>query len=254
MFASLRGLLTGTVVAGLLMGVLPAATAAAGPVQMAAAKRKVFLPHKSRVWQIFTVPAGVTALTIDAVGGGGGGGAGTWTSSYDGGQGGGAGAVVRCQVAVRPRMAIAVQVGYGGNGGPHFRHDPNRAAGLGGQTANVQSERRGPSSPGSGLVANAGDGGQSGYNNESRTTAGGKGATRASCVSLGQKTDPVSFTAGGDGQDGNDVRGGAGGKAGPIPAGCPKGSGAGGKGGHSAKDKKLAEGHRGGNACVVLSW
>ncbi|MFF4160874.1 glycine-rich domain-containing protein [Streptomyces sp. NPDC001678] len=114
---------------------------------MAAAKRKVFLPHKGVTWQVFMVPAGVTTLTIDAVGGGGGGGAGTWTSSYDGGQGGGAGAVIRCRVAVRPRMAVAFSVGRGGRGGPHFPNDPNRAPGSGGQATDMRSDDLGPSSP-----------------------------------------------------------------------------------------------------------
>ena len=62
----------------------------------------------------FTVPTGVTAVEVVAVGGGGGGGGGNRTAA---GGGGGGGQVVRRNVNVTPGVSYSVQIGAGGHGG-----------------------------------------------------------------------------------------------------------------------------------------
>ena len=62
----------------------------------------------------FTVPTGVTAVEVVAVGGGGGGGGGNRTAAGGGGAGG---QVVRRQVNVTPGTTYNIQIGAGGHGG-----------------------------------------------------------------------------------------------------------------------------------------
>jgi uncharacterized repeat protein (TIGR01451 family) len=65
----------------------------------------------------FTVPAGVTSVTVEARGGGGGGG-GRSNTGLGGAGGGGGGAYARGMVAVVPGTTTNVVVGAGGAGGP----------------------------------------------------------------------------------------------------------------------------------------
>lgn len=255
MFTSLRGLLTGVVVAGLAAGVWPAATATAGPSQMAVPKQKVFLPSSRP--QSFKVPAGVTIMTFDLVGSGGGGGAGQWVSPHTAGQGGGAGAVVRCRLTVQPGGTVQVSVGSGGHAGGSPSGDPALAGGGEGSETGVQIFTN-RNSLDSLAGANWGTGGHSGF--EGGSPVDGKGGTTGSCSQGDKEVAPASFAAGGNGQEAKDVPGGygviggAGGKTGTLPKGCPKGSGAGGKGGNGANARLSAHGKRGGNGCAVLSW
>ena len=62
----------------------------------------------------WTVPAGVTSITVKAWGGGGGGGGGAYP--YSGGAGGGGG-FARATLAVTPGNTLTVRVGGGGRGG-----------------------------------------------------------------------------------------------------------------------------------------
>lgn len=249
-YTVLRRVLTGTVVAGLALGASPGATATASPSQLAAARSKVFLP--SDRGHIFTVPNGVTTVTIDVVGGGAGGGAGSETS-YAGGQGGGAGAIVRCTVPVPPKTRMYITPGRGGVGGGFAPGSALAPGGLASSSDVIPTSGGGRGNPAAFSVgAAAGGPGHSGYEREDGYN--GKGGATAACNVRGQRVAPASFAAGGDGQEGRDVYGGAGGQTGALPAGCPKGSGAGGKGGPSAKKREQAKGHRGGNGCIVLRW
>ena len=63
--------------------------------------------------QYWTIPAGVTSITIDAVGGGGGGGSGRY-SSGSGGGGGGGGYVRVTGLTVTPGEQLVFLIGSGG--------------------------------------------------------------------------------------------------------------------------------------------
>jgi len=81
-----------------------------------------FTPSGSEAWTSngsFTVPSGVTLLTVVVIGAGGGGGAGYDKSSIAGssGGGGGAGAYMKYDVTVTGGSQITITVGTGGNGG-----------------------------------------------------------------------------------------------------------------------------------------
>ncbi len=106
--------------------------------------------------ETFTVPAGVTSLTVECIGGGGGGGAAVAT----GAGGGGGGAYSMAVIVVTPGQNISYTVGSGGPGGP--------MAGDG-QNGSVSSFGVGPTlvsaTGGTGTVADAplgGTGGSSG--------------------------------------------------------------------------------------------
>lgn len=129
----------------------------------------------------FTVPAGVTLLSVQVIGGGGGGGGGSY-SYY--GRGGSAGQVVSQNISVTPGQVIPVQGGGGGGGG---------AAGTGGKTCADAGQ---PGSPGTtttfgGVSATGGAGGGGGVR-------GGCGTSTATSLQNGA-TNGTIYGAGGRG-------------------------------------------------------
>jgi|GEM_PF-3800009 len=74
----------------------------------------VTVPYTSN--NTFTVPAGVSTITVEAWGAGGAGGAGALGTYFDGGGGGGGGAYSRSVLAVTPSSSYGVAVGLGGTG------------------------------------------------------------------------------------------------------------------------------------------
>ena len=85
----------------------------------------------------FTVPAGVTQVSVTAVGGGGGGGAGNWFTSArekggsaGGGGGGGGGAISSFSISVTPWSVHLITIGAGGSGGrAYYRGSPGSPGG-----------------------------------------------------------------------------------------------------------------------------
>lgn len=156
----------------------------------------------------FTVPAGVTEITVEAWGGGGGAG-----RSNDAGGGGGGGAFSSRTVAVTAGQTYTIVVGAGGAGatGTLGTAGENSVISLGGSLV-LQAIG---GSPGNGRIGGAGgavtvesgvtsfsggkggDGNTTGSNNQRRGGGGGGSA--------------FADASGGDGQDGGDQSGGAGG-------------------------------------------
>lgn len=149
----------------------------------------------------FTVPAGVTSITVECWGGGGGGGANT--SGAKGG--GGGGAYTRSAITVTPGQMFAVVIGSGGaptvNGGNSI-FGTNLVLAAGGSTGSETSGGSGGtigSSIGT-FIFNGGTGA-----NASGNTGGGGGGSATASADGGNG----SGATGGSGQ-------GAGGTAGPL--------------------------------------
>jgi hypothetical protein len=128
----------------------------------------------------FTVPAGVTSVTVETIGAGGGGAGGAYT--YGGG-GGGAGAVKTATIPVTPGQIIPYTIGTAGTAGT--AGSLTVAAGNGGNG--------GSTSFGSSVVANGGFGGQgatAGIGNGVGGFAGGIGGTNGTngASNLGSRT------------------------------------------------------------------
>ncbi len=81
----------------------------------------------------FIVPAGVTNLTIDIVGGGGGGAGGAFT--YGGGGGGSGSSISNASMSVTPGQSIPYIIGTGGNGGASGSFSSNGGNGGNGGTS-----------------------------------------------------------------------------------------------------------------------
>ena len=131
----------------------------------------------------FTVPAGVTSVTVETIGAGGGGAGGAYT--YGGG-GGGAGAVKTATIPVTPGQIIPYTIGTAGTAGT--AGSLTVAAGNGGNGGNG-----GSTSFGSSVVANGGFGGQgatAGIGNGVGGFAGGIGGTNGTngASNLGSRT------------------------------------------------------------------
>jgi hypothetical protein len=164
----------------------------------------------------FTVPEGVSALEITAIGGGG---AGGYSGSYAGGGGGGSGVVATVPVAVAPGEVLEVSVGWGGGQGGQPRDGgPTVVRSLGGTwrvevaggKAGQHAEAVNQLDGGAGGAGYFGGGGGSG----SPAGAGGAGV----------------IADGGPG-DGNSSGAGASGGAGVLNNHLPAAGGGGGPGG-----------------------
>ncbi|MFZ1801714.1 MAG: hypothetical protein WAU03_02250 [Candidatus Saccharimonas aalborgensis] len=189
----------------------------------------------------FTVPSGVTSLTVKLWGGGGGGGAGG--SAAAGGTGGGAGEATGT-ISVTPGETLTVYVGGGGSAGTR-----NTAGGGGGGGA-YSSIYRGTTA----LAIAAGGGGGGGGRNSAGNTGGAGGAGGGTTGVAGSTSG-----AGGGGGAGTQSAGGAGGTGG-TNAGSAGGSLTGGLGGDgrtsgttdgSGASGGLASGGNGGGAIAT---
>lgn len=176
----------------------------------------------------FTVPAGVTSMTIYAVGGGAGGPPGQYSSGS--GNGGGGGSYARVTgLTVQPGDVFAVSIGAGGTGGSVSTNSPF-------ETVNGSSQKY----PQSGTVTNATAGG------ETQVTWSRSGSDIGTIHCYGGSTNGGGGSAQADaviitGATDYDIRvGGNGGSAGSAT--IPGGGGGGGYGGRGGQG--LGQFHR----------
>ncbi|QOE32747.1 tail fiber protein [Achromobacter phage Mano] len=207
----------------------------------------------------FTVPAGVTKITVSACAGGGGGGGGAAsqiTGSYVGGVGGGGGAgqsIVSTQYTVTPGQVIAITIGGGGAGG---------AAGtVGGATA-ANGTAGGNTVIGT-LVTLIGGAGGGGGSSSNQLALGGGGGAGYPNGSAGANVAADSLVGCQTGAGASSPFGGGGGcvRASTDPAGAglsAYGYGAGGGGGGGNVSPGVSRpGGVGGNGApgiVVIEW
>jgi hypothetical protein len=157
----------------------------------------------------FTVPAGVTSLTVQAWGGGGGAGGGcgnTGTAASTGGAGGGGGGYSSTTVSVSAGQTFSLTVAGPGDSGSI-------------------ATAGGASTFGTALVANGGGGGGtpgrrgSGCPNSSPGGSGGTASGGTTNISGGNGTAGTVNGVGGSGGNAGGPGGGAGGVGGPLPNG-----------------------------------
>ena len=201
----------------------------------------------------FTVPEGVTSITVQAWGGGGAGGAGylQGQTRRSGGGGGGGAYDIRSNIGVAPSQTYTVTIGSGGttstpNGG-------TSSATFGAVTITAL----GGSSGGAATSGGQGTNGSGGVGGTAGTFSGGNGANGAESYGGGGgssagtnsngnnatgQTGGAAVTNGGAGGNGNSIDGGNG-----LPGSIPGGGGGGGRGYNS-------KGGSGGNGQIVISW
>ena len=178
----------------------------------------------------WTVPAGVTSVSILAIGGGGGGSTSTLSSNGVAGGGGGGGALsYRNNLSVTPGDTYNVYVGYGGDGGTS---SGNNNAFAGGET-NVLA-------PNTSYVIRAQGGAKGSYN-----VTSGSGSHALGGTAYNYNTGGGNGGAGGNGSNGNG--GGGGGGAGGY-------SGTGGQGGRYNVSPTAGSGGGGGGGGAVNSY
>lgn len=175
----------------------------------------------------YTVPAGVTSLTVTCYGGGGGGG-GAYTTNYDDadGGGGGGGACSVTTFSVTPGQSIIVAVGGAGTAGNTSGSD----GGAGG-TSTVKigattyaSAAGGAGGGGGGVSIDIGSGGTGGSAGTGTIHTGGNGGA-------GAYSGSYDWAGGGGGGAGTTANGGNGASTGNPPAGGTAGTTGGGAGG-----------------------
>ncbi|MBS2536721.1 hypothetical protein KGQ20_28555, partial [Catenulispora sp. NF23] len=104
------------------------------PAAAARADTPAPVPEMFTTNSVFTVPAGVTQVTVTVAAAGGGGGGDSTAPGYQawGGGGGGEGGLVTCQLTVTPGATYNVVVGgAGGSGGSQGAPDTDPTAGYG---------------------------------------------------------------------------------------------------------------------------
>lgn len=199
--------------------------------------------------QTFTVPAGVTSVTIQAAGAQGGTGSGGPTASGNGGS-------VTATISVTPGESLAVFVGgqggaggapSGGTAGFNGGAAGGAAAGTGqggGAGGGASDVRQGGSALANRVVVAGGGGGGGG-------STGGGGAGGAGGSGTGASgAAATGATPGGGGGGGTQSAGGSAGSAGALPSGGTSGSvgtsGAGGAGGSDSNNGETGGGGGGG--------
>ena len=227
----------------------------------------------------FTVPAGVTSLTIFGVGGGGGGGTGGATSA---GGGGGGAEIKTSVVAVATGLPLTIVIGTGGpantignpstvtGAGVAFSAAGGGAGGTlngaggngasgGGGASDAAAQHSGGGGGGSGAVGqNAGNGLGPAGGNATAGNIGGHGSTNTVATAGNGGTDTNGLGGGGGGGGGSIQNGGtgggtSGGKGGDVTApGVGKANTGGGGGG--GRNGGVNAGAAGGTGLVILSW
>lgn len=201
----------------------------------------------------FTVPAGVTSVTVEAWGGGGRGGSANIAGSNQAGGGGGGGAYSRKIITVTPLTGYSVVVGGGGtsgtiDGGDSFFINSTTIIARGGKSVLDNNTAGGTQG-----IWNAGDGdsGFSGGNGATGNTSsfgagGGSSAGTAVAGNAGSAqnagTAPVGGSAGGNGAASN----GSGSSA--------TGFGGGGGGARKGTGSAVNSGGNGANGQVIITW
>jgi hypothetical protein len=206
----------------------------------------------------WTVPAGVTLVTVQVWGAGGGGGGGSTAGApggnKDGGGGGGGGGYsTSVDIAVVPGTNIPYSVGAAGAGGTagNDGSDGGNSSILGvsangGKGGEAYANGRGGGNGGNGSTSNGGDGGDG----DNADGAGGGG--EAACTT-GNGNDGIDGDAGGgsegDGGSGCDGADGGDGNQGNSGAGVAGSNGSGGGGG-----TRVSAGGNGGTGVIILTW
>ncbi len=200
----------------------------------------------------FTVPDGVTQITVQVWGAGGAGGAGTQQGQTRRSGGGGGGGAYQFQTyAVTPGQVINITIGAGGS--TSAAAGGNSQISFGATTLIANGGTGGSNATGGGGGSNGagGAGGTGGtYNGGSGASGvadnGGGGGGSAGTGANGNNGSGISggtaVTGGGAGGNGASIDGGNG-----NPGGVPGGGGGGGRGNGSA-------GGAGGNGQVIVSW
>lgn len=203
----------------------------------------------------FTVPSGVTSITVEMWGGGGGGGGGGNTAA--GGTGGGGGYVTSTH-SVTPNEVLNVYVGGGGGGG-NFNSGGNDAGGGGGgggysslyRSTTALAIAAGGAGGGGARQATAGGkggagGGTTGQAGTSIATSNGRGGGAGTPSTFGT----AGTSTGNDGANGASLTGGAGGDGrtsdGTDGSGAAAGLATGGRGGLANVNTTRAGGGAGG--------
>ncbi|MGH7240872.1 MAG: hypothetical protein ACREGB_01090, partial [Candidatus Saccharimonadales bacterium] len=169
----------------------------------------------------YTVPSGVTTVTVKAWGGGGGAGAASGSTGVAGS--GGGGGFVQADLTVTPGQVLTVMTGSGGGGGA--------AADNGGNGGGYSAVKN----SGGTFLVQAGGGGGGGGTNGGNTGAGGAGGAGGGTSGVAGSAGTAGFlgtAAGGGGGAGTTSAGGAAGAAGNTGvAGAAGVANAGGDGG-----------------------
>lgn len=180
----------------------------------------------------FTVPCGVTSLTVEAWGGGGAGG-GSSNNSFGGGAGGGSGAYVKGTYTVTPGTVIPYYVGNGGTGITNSDGGDAEATtitSLGISSGGGKGGKKNSGAVGAGGLATGGT---------TTNTNGTNGASSGTNIGGNGGTAP-NGGAGGAGRSNNDGDNGT----------APGGGGGGGEGLTSSQQK----GGNGGNGKIIFSY
>jgi len=193
----------------------------------------------------WTVPSGVTSVTVEMWGAGGGGGAKAVSGSAGRGSGGGGGGYMRTNLTVTPGSLIAYSVGSGGTAGS--TNGPTAPTAGGNTTFDVYTANGGSAGTnktsativsggpgGTGLTANGGRGGNEAGNNNNGGNGGGAGGWTGSAGQAGTQGADAGNVAGvgggtapSKGGDGGVAGGGLTGGSGNTPGGgAAGGSGA----------------------------
>jgi hypothetical protein len=212
----------------------------------------------------FTVPAGVTTLTVEAWGGGGAGGGCTTLSRATGGGGGGGTYTKNIAVSVTPGNVITVIVGSGGigfinaNGG--IGGTSSFASGIpvtaiGGNGGNVNGATTPLNGAGAivatGVTFNGGAGGTGDATASNSGNSGGGGGGAGSTTSGATPTTGINAGVGGTGGGGNGASGTATSGDGNSAVTLSGGGGGGRNGGTSTGNRIGGNGYQG---QVIVTW
>ena len=201
----------------------------------------------------FTVPEGVTGLTVEAWGGGGGGGK-TSASNDNAGGGGGGGGYGRSDILVTPNSPLTVNVGTGGTAG-----NPGGDSWFGSAT----TVRGGGGSGGGATTTSGGAGGTSNLGNLATFNGGSGGTGHASGTDNNRRGGGGGGSAtpsldGGNGDNGGSNSGGTGGSGeaagGNGRQGANNGLTGGSPGGGGGGGGRSAVGGSGGNGRVRVTY
>lgn len=194
---------------------------------------------------IWTVPAGVTEITVEAWGAGGGGG-GVDEGKNRIGAGGGGGAYAKKVLAVTPNQVLNISIGTGGTAGTRSTNGGNG----GDSFVSFNSSDL--------VIAKGGIGGQSRTSSNSAPRGGAGGSVDESIGDLrtvGGKGENGSGTGGSTGEGGNGANGGAGGAARTSRGnGNPGNSPGGGGGGGRDDDSNDRIGGAGGSGKIIITY
>jgi hypothetical protein len=200
---------------------------------------------------LFTVPVGITQITVECWGGGGGGGASQQGNNLGKSRGGGGGAYARSVLMVQPGVIYNVVVGTGGQGGINVADGSNGNPSLFGD--NLVRAEGGTG----GTTSLSGSGGIGGTTSNSIGDIKFSGGNASSGGGGGAGSNGAGGNASGDtGGTGTSNGGGNGGTTSFTEANGNPGFnyGGGGSGGHKTSNGTKLNGGNGASGKVVISW